>query len=224
MKQVQDYRDMDRLERLTRISGSLVNQTPLRVGRGRESLLESTIDLAVIRLGGKPYIPGSSLKGVFRATAEMLAASLGVMVHPPWEPEEGNPCVICGIFGSPKLSSHLRVYDAHPVNSTPVFIKPGVLIDRDFGSVKEGPFFEEFVEPGVEWKFEVEIVNIGVFPQPEDERGKILYQLLRMLRNPGLQVGARKTIGAGRVILKEGKWEVFTIKGGELTLEKSGGL
>lgn len=224
MQKTRDYRDLARLECLTRISGTLVNQTPLRVGVGGEPSLESAVDLAVIRLRGTPYIPGSSLKGVLRATAEMLAASRGINVHPPWESEEETPCVICGLFGSQKLSSHVRVYDAYPESSAPVFVKPGISIDRDSGSVGHGPFFEEFVEPGVRWKFGLEIINIRVFPQPEEERGEILHQLLQILKNPGIQVGARKTIGAGRVTLEEGKWEVFTIKEGKLTCENSGGL
>lgn len=217
MPETRDYRDLDILRYLTRISGILVNQTPLRVGVGREPPLGSPVDLAVIRLRGNPYIPGSSLKGVLRTTAEMLVAS-----HPSWQPEKEN--FICGIFGSRELSSHVRVYDAHPENSAPTFIKPGISINRDFGSVEHGPFFEEFVEPGVRWKFRLEIVNIRVFPEPEEERGEILRQLLEVLKDPGIQVGARKTIGAGRVILEKGKWEVFTIKEGKFVLENSGGM
>ncbi len=52
------------------------NLSPLRVGSGREPPLGSTVDLAVVkmRIDGalRPYIPGSSLKGVFRSTSESL--------------------------------------------------------------------------------------------------------------------------------------------------------
>ena len=64
--------------------GYLVAKTPLRVGAGREPPLGSAVDLAVIRipLSGKlvPYIPGSSLKGVFRSTALQLARLKGLSV------------------------------------------------------------------------------------------------------------------------------------------------
>jgi len=57
--------------------GYLVAESPLRIGVGRISPLGSAADLAVLRvnLNGKlvPYIPGSSLKGVFRSTAIQLA-------------------------------------------------------------------------------------------------------------------------------------------------------
>jgi CRISPR-associated RAMP protein (TIGR02581 family) len=64
--------------------GYLVNEAPLRVGVGREAPLGSAVDLAVIRvkLGGRtvPYIPGSSLKGVFRSSAVQLAGLKGLRV------------------------------------------------------------------------------------------------------------------------------------------------
>jgi CRISPR-associated RAMP protein (TIGR02581 family) len=64
--------------------GYLVAESPLRIGVGRESPLGSAVDLAVLRinLNGKlvPYIPGSSLKGVFRSTAIQLANRKGLTV------------------------------------------------------------------------------------------------------------------------------------------------
>jgi CRISPR-associated protein Csm3 len=64
--------------------GYLVTESPLRIGVGRESPLGSAVDLAVLRvnLNGKlvPYIPGSSLKGVFRSTAIQLANRKGLTV------------------------------------------------------------------------------------------------------------------------------------------------
>ncbi|MEM1978329.1 MAG: CRISPR-associated RAMP protein Csx7 [Candidatus Caldarchaeum sp.] len=63
--------------RETIFEGKLVNLTPLRIGAGREPPLGALVDLAVLRIniGGKnlPYIPGSSLKGVFRSHAEAIA-------------------------------------------------------------------------------------------------------------------------------------------------------
>jgi CRISPR-associated RAMP protein (TIGR02581 family) len=66
------------------LEGYLVTESPLRIGVGRESPLGSAVDLAVLRinLNGKlvPYIPGSSLKGVFRSTAIQLANRKGLTV------------------------------------------------------------------------------------------------------------------------------------------------
>ncbi len=66
------------------LEGYLVAKSPLRIGVGRESPLGSAVDLAVLRMNLKgklvPYIPGSSLKGVFRSTAIQLANRKGLTV------------------------------------------------------------------------------------------------------------------------------------------------
>ncbi|MEN2974892.1 MAG: CRISPR-associated RAMP protein Csx7 [Candidatus Caldarchaeales archaeon] len=70
------------LLRETVFQGYIVNVEPLRIGSGKEPPLGSLTDLAVLRIkyGEKdiPYIPGSSLKGVFRSSAIMLARSIGL--------------------------------------------------------------------------------------------------------------------------------------------------
>jgi len=58
--------------RLT-IQGSLVAQTAVRIGAGRATEAVGT-DLPVVRDGqGRPFIPGSSLKGVLRSSVEQIA-------------------------------------------------------------------------------------------------------------------------------------------------------
>lgn len=60
-----------------RISGRLVMETALHIGGGRES--STTTDSPVVRdAAGRPFIPGSSLKGAFRAAVERLALTLGL--------------------------------------------------------------------------------------------------------------------------------------------------
>ncbi|MDW8360661.1 MAG: RAMP superfamily CRISPR-associated protein, partial [Candidatus Caldarchaeum sp.] len=154
------YLDFDRLKSITIIRGTLVNETPLRVGVGREPPLGSAIDTAVIRLrrGDEdiPYIPGSSLKGVFRTFVEQLLRSADRDVHSPWDlPDEEkdkqnpSPCVVCGIFGNTAVASHVRIYDALPEVNPRKFVKTGVSIDRDFGGQRPGLLYtEEFVPPG----------------------------------------------------------------------------
>ncbi|MBO3842806.1 MAG: CRISPR-associated RAMP protein [Candidatus Brockarchaeota archaeon] len=72
------------LLRETILEGYLTNISPLRIGSGREPPLGATVDLAVLRIlyEGKlvPYIPGSSLKGVFRSQATAIAKSVGLDV------------------------------------------------------------------------------------------------------------------------------------------------
>ncbi|MEM2057850.1 MAG: CRISPR-associated RAMP protein Csx7 [Thermoproteota archaeon] len=67
--------------RETVLEGYLINTSPLRVGSGREPPLGATVDLAVLRIPYNdrliPYIPGSSLKGMFRSQATAIARSAG---------------------------------------------------------------------------------------------------------------------------------------------------
>ncbi|MEM2165457.1 MAG: RAMP superfamily CRISPR-associated protein [Candidatus Bathyarchaeia archaeon] len=232
-----DYRDFNLISILTNINGILINEAPLRVGVGRESPLGSSVDIVVYRVNGKPCIPGSSLKGVLRSLTESLARSKNINVHEPWddesarkEEEEKDFCPICGIFGNTRLASHIRVYDSIPkdAKSVRVFYKCGIAIDRYFGSVKSGlgPFIEEFVEPGVEWTFRTDILNIRVFPEPEleDPRGPLIRDILNIMKSLGIQVGARKSIGAGLIRLKEARWKVYHLKNGKLELSCEGAL
>jgi len=64
--------------------GYIENTNPLRIGAGEVPPLGSRVDSAVIRVRyGEydiPYIPGSSLKGLFRSHAGKIASSYGLKV------------------------------------------------------------------------------------------------------------------------------------------------
>ena len=70
------------LLRNTEIEGFLVNIEPIHVGTGKEPPLGATVDQAFIRISYKehdsPYIPGSSLKGLFRSYATAIAKNKGM--------------------------------------------------------------------------------------------------------------------------------------------------
>jgi len=60
-----------------RITGKLVMDTALHIGGGREA--STVTDSPVERTAtGEPYIPGSSIKGAFRAAVERLALLMGL--------------------------------------------------------------------------------------------------------------------------------------------------
>ncbi|MEM0087382.1 MAG: CRISPR-associated RAMP protein Csx7 [Thermofilum sp.] len=236
MKPLPDYRDFDKLKLLTVVEGLLVNETPLRVGVGREPPLGSAVDIAPLRISIRgrsvPYIPGSSLKGSLRSLAESIARAQGYSIHDPWdwvaiekEKDSLDFCVICGIFGSTYLAGHVKVYDAYPVGEPPLFVKTGVGISRDFRGVKPGILYtEEQVAPGVEWAFRMDVINIKLFPEPEEERGRLLRQLLDFLQQGMVQVGARKTIGYGLLKLVKGEYRVYEIRDGRLEVTLRGAI
>lgn len=75
--------DHDILQRITVIEGVAINETPIRVGKGRGELGE--VDIPILRdPSGIPYIPGSSLKGSMRSFIEALARGSGLRVCTPF--------------------------------------------------------------------------------------------------------------------------------------------
>lgn len=229
-----EYRDFDNIKILTRIEGELINETPLRVGTGREPPLGASVDLAIYRVNGVPCIPGSSLKGVLRSLAESLVRSREVyVVHSPWDKEaieneakSSKFCPICGIFGSTELASHVKIYDAYPKDQAArTFIKPGISIDREFGAVKPGALFtEEYVMPNVTWSFKMDVLNIRFLPEPdeEDPRATLLNELFNYIIELGLNIGARKGVGSGFVKLKNVRWSAYSFKDGKLSIVSRG--
>lgn len=121
-------------------------ETAFHIGTGRaEGLIQRTFRRDAL---GQPYIPGSSLKGALRVTAERLAATLdqhlltvgfdadnllgrrrrlGVILAEPCRgprPEtmclDSKPCMVCRIFGNVYTGSRLRVADAVLEEAPPV--------------------------------------------------------------------------------------------------------
>jgi CRISPR/Cas system CSM-associated protein Csm3 (group 7 of RAMP superfamily) len=119
----------------------------------------------------------------------------------------------------------MRVYDAYPEVPAPTFVKTGVGINRDFrGAQPEVLYTEEQVAPGVRWGFRMDTLNIRVFPEPADERGKLLRQVIDMLAKGMVQVGARRTVGYGLVRLVGGRYEVYEVKDGAFVKTLEGGI
>jgi CRISPR-associated RAMP protein (TIGR02581 family) len=115
-----------------------------------------------------PYIPGSSIKGVFRSRYEQLGEFLGnnacdasnacdrrfpVM---DGQSEKGtvlyqNSCMACRLFGNRYLGARIAFADAYPKEGTKVSMGEhrSVAIDRITGTTKPGALFEyEAVESG----------------------------------------------------------------------------
>jgi len=64
--------ELDYLTEYLEIKATIINEEPLRVGRGRGEGFEGS-DLPIVKdINNFPYIPGSSLKGVFRSWLESL--------------------------------------------------------------------------------------------------------------------------------------------------------
>ncbi|MDW8063990.1 MAG: RAMP superfamily CRISPR-associated protein [Candidatus Caldarchaeum sp.] len=205
-----EVEDFHRINHLYIIEGKLKNISRIRVGvgRGGEQLF-SPSDSPITRLNGQPYIPGSSLKGIFRSHVERLAATiLKQDLHSPFddiqEIEKDKKCVICAIFGNTLIASHVRIFDAFPEKEPTTTIKPGIGINRVFGGVQPGigPFHDEYVNPGTRWTFRMDVYNIDLL-STTDFRAILIQQLIKDLQNGLLQVGGKTSTGAGLIALEE---------------------
>jgi CRISPR-associated RAMP protein (TIGR02581 family) len=198
--------------------------TPLRIGAARAKTPTSPVDLQVLKLSigdlrDVPYISGSSLKGVFRTTAEKLALSRGLSVCYTGEDcklkydrelqtrvkagkEEGvievlrNYCLICRLFGTASYSSHIRISDAYPsqteIPSTSV--KTGIAIERRSGGAKAGALYQvEFVNPGAKFYGSIILHNF-----PNYGIG-LLAEILEQINQGYVKIGGFKSRGFGSV-------------------------
>ncbi len=83
----------DKFNSRVTIRGRLVAETGLHIGSGSASLDPAATDSPVIRdVAGRPFIPGSSLKGALRAHIESLVRGLGRPGFESCDPL-ANPCV-----------------------------------------------------------------------------------------------------------------------------------
>jgi len=241
--------DFDELKVLYEIKGILINETPLHVGSGRDIAPASAVDNPIVRvktlIDGRPvevpYIPGSSLKGVLRSTAERLYRSKGEKVCDPFDEgskkdvgecgEEGEPCLICRIFGGGadphRVASHVAIFDALPKEprDPSILQRTRVAIDRDFAAARPRLLFtDEYVQPNVKWEFKMRIINIDL--EGDEPEARVLKELLRLMVDPGIQVGGLKSVGAGLVRLLPEETEVKKYKVGKdagLTLSEEEG-
>ena len=208
----------DTFDNLIRLTGKLVNETPIAIRAGNIAI--GPIENPIVRSNGVPYIPGSSLKGVLRSEAERYAKSVGEKIcdilNPKgengelkWkkEKEERNeayePCIICKIFGGPTIFSRVRFFDCFPSDrkySTSLIQR--VSISRITEAQSPGRLFEvEFIEPGISFDFKLEIENFTDKDQIEE---KILKFILNQLIAGNISIGGMKSVGFGRIkLLKE---------------------
>jgi len=190
---------------------------------------QSTYDTPIVRVGGQPVIPGSSLKGALRSNIEAILTARGVQVCVPYttipedirrerrqddylrrigrlapcNPASVTPCPACELFGTAGgrvgLSGRVVVLDARIPN-----YDPSMLSERTHVAIAR----DTRAQAGGAL-VHVEVVDAGVH-----FRGRIrvinrqdwhLGALLRGLETlADLGVGAKKTSGYGQLRITPG--------------------
>ncbi len=208
------------------IKGKVVMDTALHIGSGEDSF--ETDALVIKDAYGKPYIPGSSFKGILRSTVERMVPNLDgfktcalikdadcATVNENKRDhfkkrlkgeEQGNPidliCDTCKLFGSTVVASKIKSPDLY-VSEPWVGLfekRDGVGIDRDTETTAEGAKFDYEVVPSqTEFDFEMVCENL-------DERDKFLLTIgLREMQSGVISLGGNRSrgLGAFRLMIDE---------------------
>lgn len=211
--------------RRLRITGKLHMLSALHIGGGASST--SATDAGVLRhRDGRPFIPGSSLKGVLRSHLERLSQPLpGVyscMLYdeahatacptPGWiqksndattatEADFQNLCHTCTLFGSPILAGKVRIPDLEIDETTyggEIEIRDGVGIDRDRGTAVEGIKYDfEVVQSGTIFDLVIDVES------PDDLELGLIAVAIRELQHGHVSIGGKTTRGLGMCRLED---------------------
>lgn len=190
------------------LKGKIKTLTSLHVGRGRGEKEAGEPDLPVMKFpDGRPYIPGSSLKGAIRSELDRLARGLGFSLcirnEPRYSCAPPQLCVSCILFGSTEVASKITFRDAVITQDVSPILRVGTAITRDSKKVVEGSLFEvEYLPPNSEFDLEM------VFENPEPWMIGLLIMCIESLQAIGGQVSR----GAGKVEFKLENISIYTPK------------
>jgi CRISPR/Cas system CSM-associated protein Csm3 (group 7 of RAMP superfamily) len=166
--------------------------------------------------GDAPILTASSLKGLLRSTAEGLlrsqqkAACLGPRPENLTCDEPGTACLICRHFGSPRIKSPLRFFDASFPDDTRATARTGIGLDRRRRTAKEDHLFTTEVVQAR--RFAAQIT--GLYAEANEAREAVA--LLYLAGKAVFALGGGRSRGLGHICL-----EAFdaTIDGGSQDLE-----
>jgi len=202
-------------------------RAPLLIKSGTVSPNPSLPDMQFVRTatsqGEIVFIPGSSLKGVFRSFTEKVLRT----VNREWacEPfplsenycgrrfkdEDGSAsiykrsCHACKIFGNTRLRGRLSLIDAFPTGEVKTETRYGVAISRLSNAVAQGPFDIEVLVQGA-FRTSVVLENFEVL-----QLG-LTALTLRALNDGLVKLGFGKNRGFGEVEVRVAQAVVEVVK------------
>jgi len=203
------------------IKFTMETKSPLFIKAAEDSSLDPTAAdntyLSFYKNGEPvPVIPGTSIKGVFRSSAEELMRSQGLEPCNVLNNSEScggilrreqerinrkfnviekydRSCCICKLFGSSIMKSRISFYDAFPVGEYRIGKRKSVAIDRITGSSKSGALFDfEYVEYG-KFKTEIKLKNFFVWQL------KLLFNLIERVNDGLITFGGLTSKGFGKI-------------------------
>jgi len=180
--------------------------SPLHIGAGEDLSLHSDMPILRDPESGRPFIPGSSLRGVLRSHLEHERTLLGC-----------SKSVLESLFGhiGPKhhddaltFMGRLTVWDAlweDKTQSETCEIRDYVTIDPETGASARGKKFdaESLLRTGARFSFRLIYEGDG----EKDRELMLLHEALDALKEGRLRVGAKSGWGFGQVCLAPGSLE-----------------
>lgn len=156
----------------------------------------------------KPYLIGSSLKGVYRSRCEKIVRTLGGFACDPQE-NKGDlescgkklkddddvykkSCLVCKLFGSSSMKSRIRISSAFSNCEIPMKKMDYVAIDRFTGGAAEGKKFNSQVALNGEFNGKIVLNNFEIW-----QLGLLAY-LFKDLYLEDVRVGYGKYKGYGK--------------------------
>lgn len=155
------------------------------------------------RDGKTPAIPATSLKGILRYQIETILRANGneVCEAPRADKmckDKDDACIVCKIFGSPRIKSPLIFHDAVLKNSI-VNSRMGVGIERRRKTAKEDHLFSYEIGSRNEFSTEID----GRFAS--EKVASTACALLFLGAKTGFALGSSKSRGLGWIEIKEFK-------------------
>ncbi|AHC52237.1 CRISPR-associated protein [Sulfolobus acidocaldarius SUSAZ] len=213
--------DLDVIDTIIKVEGKIVNLTPLRVGQGKSQEFTEATDNPVMKIKGKPVIPGSSLKGAFRSMVEAYVKSLNDQKYRVCDInddkctscDDHSYCIPCILFGFKDLASRVYILDSIAEEFS-IGQRTMVTINRVSGGQLTGHLYTlDFVEPNSKFNFSMMIYNLDLVNQEKEDWKRVsvdaLKYVLKTLLTEGIFVGGRKSVGYGLIKLTEGKLKLY---------------
>jgi CRISPR-associated protein Csm3 len=210
---------MTKLEKIGTLTFPIVFQEGGRISSGASSLeigavIESNLSVLRNPANGEPYVPGSSLKGKIRCTAERIAGKIGPRGEPHGQNCEEQNCVICQVFGPHKntrsecgptritvrdayfTEAYRTVYEGRERDNQPVLEeKSENTIDRDRGTAGNPRTMERLL-PGAAF---AGVLVLRIYQgDDKDKFVKTILQAMSVIQE-GDSIGAGGSRGSGHV-------------------------
>ncbi len=192
---------------------NLTNKTAMRIGGTRAGLDPTEPDNGVLKCDGKPFIPGSSIKGVLRTNIEAIfkeeKTKCFVCGEKIFKPTKSNRarflkeldqkgfelCPSCTIFGNEFIQGRLFLTDFYLNSEAEITVRDGVRIDRETETAaNQAKYDYEIVEPGAVFSGEFVLINL----QQQSKEYKALKQMLDWINLGIIRIGGSTSRGLGR--------------------------